>query len=484
MSNRLPQISKLKEECGIMGVSNAKNACFATAIGLYALQHRGQESAGIIVQGPEKFHIRRGEGAVLNNFDLGRPDSMPAGRAAIGHVRYSTAGGPGAENIQPFTLNTDIGKIALAHNGNLTNAQTLKEELLAGGMPFVSNSDSEVALNLIASLNGEKDFPARLIKAFSRLVGAFSFLVMTDGKIAAVRDPRGMRPLVMGRKDGGFAFASETAALDMAGAEYVRDLDPGEIVIVETGVSGREPLSYSLPETAPERFCIFEYVYFMRSNSKIRGVHAAEFRKAVGRELAKEFEREADIIVPVPDSGVHAALGMAAQMNVPYEMGIVRGHYIQGRTFIAPTQEARCLKTALKLSVDRNYISGKRIALVDDSIVRGTTMKSIVRLLREADAKEIHVVSASPALSHPCFYGVDMQTYEELISHSHTPAEMAAFFNADSVQFVSVDGLYRGFLNASGRLGDRFTCDACMTGQYDTPIVDAALKARLLGRKR
>jgi len=475
MRDSLSQKSeKPKEECGLMAVTNSPNACSLVALGLQQLQHRGQQGAGCAAWENGTFHVRRGAGLVMDVFDVEGNTSMLAGTAAIGHVRYSTAGGTGVENIQPFTVQTDIGDVAFAHNGNLTNSDIIKEKLLGKGYGFVAKSDTEVALNLFVSLTEEKDFILRLIKAFSQLQGAFSFLAMADGKIAAVRDPYGMRPLVMGRKDDGWVFASETTALNKVRAEYVRDIKPGEIVIAETGKFA-ETKSYFLPAKAPERFCVFEYIYFMRPDSMFGGRHAREFRRAIGREVAKEFQYETDVVVPVPDSGIPAAEGVAEQLSVPYCLGgIQRGHY-SGRSFIAPTAASRKNKTEIKLSADSFYLNGKRVALVDDSIVRGTTAKNIVELVRRAGAKEVHFISACPMIKNPCFFGVDMRTRKELIccNYDYDLKKIAGFLGADTVSFASVDALYRAFDGFSGRDDPRrFTCDACMTDEYEVPVFD------------
>jgi amidophosphoribosyltransferase len=468
---------ELKEECGIFAVTNNKKACFYTALGLYSLQHRGQEAAGIATYGLDGFQRKRAEGVVGEIFKFGDKEAQLTGEKAIGHVRYSTAGGGGQENIQPLWADTDFGRIAIAHNGNLTNAQTLKNELIKEGRYFQSTSDTEVILHLIAKRIGEMDIPTRIISALKEISGAYSLVFMTKDKIMAVRGPFGMRPLVMGKKGGSYIFSSESCAFNLIDAEYIRDVNPGEMIVIE---DGREPYSINMALDKPERFCIFEYIYYMRPDSCFKGKNVSMLRQKIGEELAKKFDKAADVVIPVPDSGIPMALGFSRITGIPYQMGILRGHYI-GRTFISPTDEARNLKTKLKLSIDENIVRGKKVVLVDDSIVRGVTMKNLVQMVRRAGAKEVHVLSGCPPIKHPCFYGIDMPTHKELLSASMNENQIAGVIGADSVAFITINGLYRALGNNEVRpdYQNRCCCDACLTDDYDVPVIDEELKQEM-----
>ena len=475
---------KLHEECAIVGVWNATGAAKLTALGLHALQHRGQEASGIVSydRSEGRFYSRKGRGHVERVF--GSPERIEGlrGGGAIGHNRYATTGGDDLANIQPMFAEFAFGGFAVAHNGNLTNALRIRQRLVNDGSIFQSTNDTEVIIHLIAR-SVRSSLVERVVDALGQMEGAYSLVTLSSQNLIGIRDPMGVRPLALGRlpaqSDGvdAFALASESCAFDMIGAEFVRELDPGEMVIIdETGVQSLHPFP-----TAHPRPCIFEQIYFARPDSIMAGQSVYEARKRIGQELARESfpEGGADIIVPVPDSGVPAAIGFAAESGVPFELGIIRNHYV-GRTFIQPTQSIRDLGVRMKHNANAALLKGKRVVLVDDSIVRGTTSAKIVDMVRRAGAAEVHMRISSPPTTNPCFYGIDTPERSELLAARFSVAEMAAVIKADSLAFVSTDGLYRAMGEAEGRKASQPQyCDACFTGQYPTRLVDS--EAGLLG---
>lgn len=436
--------------CGIFGISPHPEAARLAGLGLHALQHRGQESAGIVSFVGQHTHAHRGMGLVADVFGGGVLARLP-GDAALGHVRYPTAGASHIQNAQP--LLDDARALALAHNGNLTNAEALKEAL--GGPPYASSSDTEVILRLLATAEGAT-LGERLASVLPRVEGAFSLLLMGPGELVAARDPRGWRPLSLGRLEGAWVLASEGCAFDLIGAEFVRDLAPGEVL----SIRGQEMVSRWLRPATPS-LCLFEHVYLARPDSVIEGRLVYKARKEMGRRLAEEHPREVDVVVPVPDSGVSAALGYAERAGRPYELGLIRNHYIQ-RTFIAPQQATRDLGVRMKLNAQREILEGKRVAVIDDSLVRGTTAKKLVDLLRAAGAREVHLRIASPPFAWPCFYGIDTPTRAELIAAHLSTEEIRARLGADSLGYLSLEGLRQA-------VGGRGGCDACFTGRYPVP---------------
>src|SRR5690606_17951858 len=445
---------KLKEECGIFGVFGASEAANLTYLGLHALQHRGQEAAGIVTSDGSQLHIQKDLGLVQDVFDAARLNKLPGDRA-IGHVRYGTAGDGGIKNAQPFAVDYGNQPIALAHNGHLINAENLRRELEGQGAIFFSSSDTEVILHLIAREAGE---PAdRIAAALQRVEGAYSLLFLTDRQLIGVRDPRGFRPLILGRRGSSHILASETCALGLIDAEFVREVQPGEMVIIdEEGVRSFFPFP-----TRPLARCIFEHVYFARPDSIVFGQSVYAARVEMGRELARQHPVEADLVIPVPDSGVPAAIGYVEESGIPFGLGLVRSHYV-GRTFIEPTQSIRHFGVRLKLSPIADVLRGKRIVVVDDSIVRGTTSRKIVKMLRSAGAREIHLRVSSPPTVWPCFYGIDTPNRQELIAASHTLDEITRYVTADSIGYLSLEGLRR----AVGSEDGSGYCDACFTGRY------------------
>ena len=455
------------EECGVFGIFGKADAASFVTLGLHALQHRGQEAAGIAAYDGKQFSVERHHGLVGDSFTKPSVLQRLPGDRAIGHNRYATTGGGGLRNIQPLFAEIDVGGIAIAHNGNLTNALTVQRELQRSGAIFSSTSDTETLLHLIA-LSKRPDLAARFTEAVERIEGAYSIVAMTGKKMIGCRDPLGIRPLVLGDLDGAYILASETCALDIMGARHVRDIEPGEMVIVtEQGVESRFPFG----EVAPPRFCIFEYVYFARPDSSVDGRNVYAARKAIGEELAREAPIEADLVVPVPDSGVPAAIGYAQESGLPFELGIIRNHYV-GRTFIQPSDAIRHMGVKLKHNANLPLIEGKRVVLVDDSIVRGTTSQKIVAMVREAGAREVHMRIASPPTMSSCFYGVDTPETNRLLAHRMDVEAMARFIRADSLAFVSVDGLYRSVGEAARNADAPKFCDACFTGDYPTPLTD------------
>jgi amidophosphoribosyltransferase len=458
---------KLREECGIFGVIGSPEAAAMTALGLHALQHRGQEACGIVSWDGAEFFARRGLGHVAQVFSDNTILEQLPGKMASGHVRYSTTGGQGLRNVQPLFADLARGGFSIAHNGNISNAAALKRELVNKGSIFQSTSDTEVIVHLIATSR----YPTlldRFIDALRMIEGAYSLICMTPKRMIACRDPLGIRPLVMGQIGDATVFASETVALDVVGAEFVREIEPGEIVEVRQDgrVSNHRP--FGMPAPRP---CIFEHVYFSRPDSVSAGQSVYEVRKRIGIELAKEAPAEADLVIPVPDSGVPAAIGYAQQSGIPFELGIIRSHYV-GRTFIQPSDGARHADVKRKHNANRALVEGKRIVLIDDSIVRGTTSMKIVQMMRDAGAREVHFRVASPPTDHSCFYGVDTPERHKLLAARMDVQGMAAFIHADSLAFVSIDGLYRAVGEKQRNNACPQHCDACFTGDYPTTLTD------------
>jgi amidophosphoribosyltransferase len=456
---------KLREECGVFGIWGGDGAASFVALGLHALQHRGQEAAGITSYDGKQFHTHRAMGQVAGNFDRDEIMRPLAGRTAIGHVRYSTTGETALRNVQPLYADLNEGGFAVAHNGNLSNAMTLKQALIRRGSIFQSTSDTEVIIHLTATSSYTTPLD-RLIDALRQVEGAYSLLVLTEQGLIACRDPLGIRPLVMGKLGEATIFASETVALDVIGATYLRDVDPGELVLVnDSGVRSFRPFAPARP-----RPCIFEHVYFSRPDSVVGGSSVYEVRKNIGAELSRESPVEADYVVPVPDSGVPAAIGFSQASGIPFELGIIRSHYV-GRTFIQPNDGVRHLGVKLKHNANSALIKGKKIVLIDDSIVRGTTSLKIVQMMRDAGAREVHMRIASPPTRHSCFYGVDTPERSKLLAAQMNVREMADYINADSLAFVSLDGLYRA-LGDVRDAGAPQRCDACFSGEYPTSLTD------------
>ena len=454
----------LHEECGVFGAFNVPDAASITYYALHSLQHRGQEGCGIVTFDGETMHREKGLGLVTEVFSKEKLEHLP-GTVAIGHVRYSTAGGGGLDNVQPFTFRHYTGNFALAHNGNIVNSEQLRRYLEANGSLFHSTSDSEILAHLIKKNNHEAQRIDAIIEALNMIEGAFAFLIMTPRRIYACRDKYGLRPLSLGRLNGGWVVSSETCAFDTIGAEFVRDVEPGEIVTIDKqGIRSRDYSMYKRHE-----MCSMEYIYFARPDSDIDGCNVHAYRKESGRLLWKEAPAEADIVVGVPDSSLSAAMGYAEASGLPYEMGLIKNKYI-GRTFIQPSQELREKGVRMKLSAVRSIVRGKRVVLVDDSIVRGTTSRRIVTMLKEAGATEVHVRIASPPMTDPCFYGVDTSTREELISARKNTAGVCEEIGADSLVFLSPESL----LKAGSR---KELCMACFTGQYPTALYQSPEEA-------
>ena len=459
---------KPRLECGVFGVFDVENAAALTALGLHALQHRGQEACGIASYDGQRFHNERHAGLVGEAFGGDVTARLP-GRTAIGHTRYSTSGGSFIRNVQPMFADLESGGIAIAHNGNLTNFKYLRDRLVGEGAIFQSTSDSEVILHLIARSRKGK-IVDKFIDALKEIEGGYALVAITNKKLIGVRDPLGIRPLVLGELDGRPVLASETCALDIIGARFVRDIEHGEIVVISA--EGMQSLKPFPAQRA--RPCVFEYVYFARPDSVVNGKSVYDVRKRMGRRLAEESAVPADVVVPVPDSGVPAALGFAQEAGLPFEMGIIRNHYV-GRTFIQPTQGAREHGVRLKLSPNRQVLAGKRVMLIDDSIVRGTNSVRVVRMVREAGAKEVHLRSASPPIRFPDFYGIDMPQRDKLLAATKSLEEMAAFLEVDSLGFLSVEGLYWAMdAGARDAAQPQFT-DHYFTGDYPTRLLDREL---------
>jgi len=462
----LTTADKPRDECGVFGIFGTEQAAAHTVLGLHALQHRGQEAAGVVSFDRRHFHSHRVLGLVGDHFSDPEVVAGLPGHTAIGHVRYSTAGATVLRNVQPLFADFAFGGLALAHNGNLTNALGLRRELVEQGCLFQSTSDTEVIIHLIAR-SRRPSVVERLIDALAQVQGAYSLIALSGDALLGVRDPLGVRPLVLGELDGAVMLASETCALDIMGARFVRDVEPGEVVIVSAeGIESLRPFP-----TPPRRFCIFEYVYFSRPDSAVEGRSVYEARKRIGAELARESDVLADVVIPVPDSGVPAAIGYAQAAGLPFELGIIRNHYV-GRTFIEPSDQIRHLGVKLKHNANRAMVEGKRVVLVDDSIVRGTTSKKIVAMLRQAGAEEVHMRIASPPITHSCFYGVDTPERAELLAAQNDLGAITRLLGVDSLAFLSIDGLYRAVAGAPRDQEQPQFCDACFSGDYPTRLDD------------
>jgi amidophosphoribosyltransferase len=456
----------LHEECGVFGIFGDKDAAAHSVLGLHALQHRGQEAAGLVTFDGHHFHSHRGFGHVSDNFNAESVMARLEGEMALGHVLYSTSGDIIIRNVQPLFADFEFGGFALGHNGNLTNALTIRQDLVRRGCLFQSTSDTEVVVHLIA-ISQQATVEDRVIDALRQIEGAYSMVAITNTALIGVRDPLGVRPLVLGRLDKAYILCSESCALDIIGAEFVRDIEPGEMVIIDSdGIRSLRPF----PPADP-RFCIFEYIYFARPDSVCEGSSVYDVRKRVGEELARESHVPCDVVVPVPDSGVPAALGYAAAVNVPFEYGIIRNHYV-GRTFIQPTDKTRHLGVKRKHNINRAQIEGKRVVLVDDSIVRGTTSIKIVEMVRQAGATEVHMRISSPPTAHPCYFGIDTPEREQLLAAQHDLDGMAKRLGVDSLAFISLNGLYQAVGNAKRDAVKPQYCDACFTGEYPSALTD------------
>ena len=470
LPNEGPDDDKPHEECGVFGLWNVPDAAAVTALGLHALQHRGQEATGIVSFDGQRFHQQRGLGLVADNFGDARVIASLPGTAAVGHNRYATTGDTILRNVQPLYADFEFGGFAVSHNGNLTNAMALKRSLVRRGCLFQSTTDSEVFVHLIA-ISLYSTVVDRLIDALKQVVGAYSLVCLSNEALMGVRDPLGVRPLILGRlggvENGGWVLASETCALDIVGAEFVRDVEPGEIVVInDKGIHSIKPFGANRG-----RFCVFEYIYFARPDSVVEGTPVYHARKRIGAALARDSAVPADVVVPVPDSGVPAAMGYAEESGLPFELGIIRNHYV-GRTFIEPTDQIRNLGVKLKHSANRAVLEGKRVVLVDDSIVRGTTSRKIVEMVRQAGAAEVHMRISSPPTTHSCFYGIDTPERGKLLAARHSVPEMARLIGADSLAFISLDGLYAALGRAGARADRGAYCDACFTGDYPIALAD------------
>nr|WP_245516085.1 amidophosphoribosyltransferase [Ancylobacter aquaticus] len=456
----------LREECGVFGIYGHPDAAAITALGLHALQHRGQEAAGITTYDGRRFHSERRLGLVSDAFSDGEAIKRLPGHIAVGHVRYSTTGETILRNVQPLFAELDGGGFAIAHNGNLTNGLTLRRQLIRDGAICQSTSDTEVMLHLVARSKRPR-FTERFIDALRMLEGAYAFVGLTNKKLVGARDPLGIRPLVLGELDGHPILTSETCALDIIGARHVRDIEPGEVIVFSSDkVETLRPFG-----SVPPRPCIFEYIYFARPDSVVGGHSVYQVRKTMGMQLAAEAPADADLVVPVPDSGVPAAIGYSQASGLPYELGIIRNHYV-GRTFIQPTQSVRDQGVRMKHSANRAVVEGKRIVLIDDSLVRGTTSVKIVRMMREAGAREVHFRISSPPITHPDYYGIDTPDRDKLLAATHDLEGMRRYIGADSLAFLSIDGIYKS-MGYEGRdpLRPQFT-DHCFTGEYPTLLSD------------
>tara|TARA_B100000686_G_scaffold354513_1_gene465182 strand:- start:3455 stop:4852 length:1398 start_codon:yes stop_codon:yes gene_type:complete len=453
-------LDKLHEECGVVGVYGHPEAANLVYLGLYALQHRGQESAGIVASTHSKMHLELGMGLVADIFDPGRLMKLP-GPLAIGHNRYSTAGKSELVNAQPCMINYAEGSLALAHNGNLVNAQTIRKGLAGKGAIFQSTNDSEVIVHLMAQAKSGS-FVDRAAEALRQVSGAYSLILMTENELLAARDPRGFRPLCLGKLDNAYIVASETCVMDLIEAEFIREVEPGELILInENGLQSFFP--FKKEET---KHCVFEHIYFARPDSFIFGEHVYMARKEMGKAMAQESPADVDLIVPVPDSGVVSAMGFAEESNIPFEMGLIRNHYV-GRTFIEPQSQIRNFGVKLKLNAVKNLIKGKRLAIIDDSIVRGTTSRKIVKMLLEAGAKEVHLRISSPPILHSCFYGIDTPNKEELIAHTHNLEETRQYLGADSLNYLSINKMLEVLQNGKNKF-----CSACFDGNYPVSITD------------
>jgi amidophosphoribosyltransferase len=455
----------LHEECAIFGIFGHPESAALTALGLHALQHRGQEAAGIVACNEVQFHAHREIGLVGDIFGDPRVIDRLAGHAAMGHTRYSTTGEPMLRNVQPLFAELEFGGLSIAHNGNLTNATTMRKDLVRHGCIFQSTTDTENIIHLMATRRGAP--VDRMISSLRQIEGAYSVVAMTQDSMIGVRDPLGVRPLVLGRLGDAYILASESCAFDIIAAEYVRDIEPGEMVVItKDGLKSHWPFPKQ-----KQRFCIFEYIYFARPDSMVEGLSVYDARKRIGVELAREAGIDADVVIPVPDSGVPSALGFSQASDIPFEFGIIRNHYV-GRTFIEPSEEIRHLGVKLKHSANRAHVEGKRVVLVDDSIVRGTTSKKIVEMMRLAGATEVHMRVSSPPTSHSCYYGVDTPEQEQLLASKLDVEAIRRLIGADTLAFISMDGLYRA-MGHNGRNQDQPQyCDACFSGEYPIQLTD------------
>ena len=462
-------LDKLHDECGVVGVYGHPEAANLVYLGLYALQHRGQESAGIVASTHSKMRLEVGMGLVADVFDPIRILKLP-GPLAIGHNRYSTAGKSELVNAQPCMINYSAGSLALAHNGNLVNAQTIRKELGSKGAIFQSTNDSEVIVHLMAQSKAET-FVDRAAEALRQVSGAYSLVLMTKTELLAARDPHGFRPLCLGKLDGSYIVASETCVMDLIEAEFIREVEPGELILInDQGIQSFFPFN-----KAETKHCVFEHIYFARPDSFMFGEHVYTARKNMGRAMAQESPADVDIVVPVPDSGVVSAMGFAEESGIPFEMGLIRNHYV-GRTFIEPQSQIRHFGVKLKLNAVKKIIAGKRVAIIDDSIVRGTTARKIVKMLRDAGAKEIHLRISAPPILHSCFYGIDTPTKEELIAHTHNLEETRQYLAADSLAYLSLEKMMEVLEN-----GKKKFCSACFDGNYPVPIPDKELDTNQMG---
>ncbi len=457
----------LHEECGVFGVFGTSSAGAMAALGLHALQHRGQEAAGIVSFDGEHFHSHHALGHVGENFNSEAVIGKLMGSSAIGHTRYATTGETALRNVQPLFADFDFGGFAIGHNGNLTNAYTLHMDLVRRGCLFRSTTDTEVIIHLMAMARARGSVLERLVEALKQIRGAYSLVALAKDMLIGVRDPNGVRPLVIGKIDDCWVLASETCALDIIGAEFVRDVEPGEIIMIDPqGLRSVKPFA---PQ--PHKFCIFEYIYFARPDSFLDGKSVYEVRKNIGVQLAREAAVEADVVVPVPDSGVPSAIGFAQESGIPFDLGIIRSHYV-GRTFIQPTDRIRHLGVKLKHNANRRFIEGKRVVLIDDSIVRGTTSTKIVEMMRGAGAREVHMRVSSPPTKHSCFYGIDTPEPEKLLAHNYSVEQMGRFIGADSLAFISLEGLYRAVGETQRNAQNPQYCDACFSGAYPIELTD------------
>ncbi len=460
---------KMHEECGIFGIFGHPEAANLTYLGLYALQHRGQEASGIVTYDGKDFYQEKEIGLVADIFSEDRLNRLK-GHAAIGHNRYSTTGGNKLENVQPIMVNYALGTLSMVHNGNLINATFLRDELEAYGAIFQSSMDSEVIIHLIAH-SRKKELTERIIESLSRVRGAYSLIFLSEQGMIGVRDPHGVRPLSLGRlKDGGHVLSSETCTFDLIDAKFVRDIEPGEVVLInDKGVTSSSPF---LPENPAH--CVFEYVYFSRPDSDVYGRNVYQIRKRMGKELAKEGDIKADIVIPVPDSGVPAALGYSEASGLPYDTGLIRNHYV-GRTFIEPQQAIRHFGVKIKLNAISGLLEGKRVVVVDDSLVRGTTSRKIVKMIRAAGAKEVHVRISSPPIVSPCFYGIDTPTRQELVASSHSVEEIRKYITADTLTYLSNEGMFRAVYQSETCENQHF-CTACFSEEYPIPFTGEEIK--------
>ncbi|HUS64562.1 MAG TPA: amidophosphoribosyltransferase [Kofleriaceae bacterium] len=469
--------------CGIFGIYGHDEAANIAYLGLHALQHRGQESAGIVTADGGRLHHRVAMGLVSDGFGKDALDAMP-GKVAIGHVRYSTSGSSELRNAQPFLFDYAHGSLAIAHNGNLVNAAEIRARLERAGSIFQTSSDTEVIVHLLAQQK-EPDLLDRLSAALRQVTGAYSLVVLAEGKLIAVRDPHGFRPLVMGRLRDSYVFASETTCFDLIEAEYIREIEPGEMVVAD-GVAVRSYRPDLGAQGAPSKFCVFEHVYFARPDSVLNGRSVYRARERMGRQLAVEHPVDADVVIAVPDSGVPAALGYAHESGIPLETGLIRSHYV-GRTFIEPQESIRHFGVRLKLSPVRSVVKGKRVVVIDDSLVRGTTSRKIVTMLRSAGATEVHLRISAPPTTHSCYYGIDTPTREELIASSHSNDEIRSYIGCDSLGYLSHDGLIAAVSGTPGEQGTAPAagyCSACFTGSYPVPLTGSTADGGLVPLRR